>query len=147
MGLEDCFAEYGAKLVNVRWACSAIAENGDLVLCLWQHMLHRPPAATSGLRYEDFFWRWDVNQSGKDLLRKHLQQALESHKKVRLVMACVDDARHRAAIDAGKSADRLPKSFEPRKNLVGKVLEFSDDKFVIEFRRAEEVQPTMGSMA
>jgi hypothetical protein len=92
------------------------------------------PSADGGQRYEDGFWRWDVNAHGKKLLRTHLQTALASRMPVRLIMTCVADRQGRADVDAGKPAHELPKTFVVRKNWIGEVVEFTDEKFIIDFR-------------
>jgi hypothetical protein len=100
-----------------------------------------------GFLYEDFFWRWDVNVPGKNLFREHLQQASDSSMLVRLIIACVDDPEDRAAIEAGKPAHRISKSFDVRKNWKGKIIEFSEDKFIIDFQidKPPENLQTFGS--
>jgi len=131
----DAFAEYSAKLLNPRWATSAIVQKpqrAEVVVCLWQQFFKLQPSG--GHRYEDFFWRWDVNEKGKKLFRQHLEQAHTKCLPVRLIMACVEDPECRAAIEAGKPAHRLRKTFDVRKNWLGNVVDFSDEKFVIDFQ-------------
>jgi len=65
-------------------------------------------------------------------LWSHLRAAFDRRLPVRLVIATLarreDD--HRAVTDASP----LPKTFSTDSNLLGRVVEFDDEKFVIEFR-------------
>jgi hypothetical protein len=80
LSYTQAFARLGAKLANPRWANSAIAEDGSLVLSGWHQFLK--PVRGGILRYEDSFSRWSTNTLGKNLLRKHLNQAVKARLPV-----------------------------------------------------------------
>jgi len=126
--LTEAFASYGAKLKNTRWACSAIASDGALVISCWDHFLKSH--VDGHKRYEDHLAGWRGNHHGRNLLGEHLKIAVEGDRPVRLVVAKVDDESESVYGDASS----LPKTFSIEKNLVGKVVEFDGDGFVIEFR-------------
>ncbi len=127
--LTDAFANYGAKLKNTRWACSAIADDGALVISCWQHFLKSYDNGHK--RYHDHLSRWLGNHQGRNLLAKHLKMAIEDNLQVRLVVATLDDTKESISTDG--DASLLSKTFSIEKNLVGKVVEFDGDSFVIEF--------------
>ena len=51
---------------------------------------------------------------------------------VRLVIGTSGDP---GSVDAGESASDSPKTYHVREDLVGRVVEFDQDRFVIEFRK------------
>jgi putative restriction endonuclease len=122
------FACYGAKLINTRWAFSAIANDGSFIISGWQHFLKS--SVDGQKRYEDRLSRMLSNHMGKKLLANHLRIAIEGDLPVRLVIATLDDPKESLAGDASL----LRKTFSIDENLVGKVIEFDGDKFAIEFR-------------
>lgn len=69
---------------------------------------------------------------GKNLLTDHLTWAYETKSPVRLVMATTKDKR---LVDKG-TARELPKSFNPRDDLVGTVTNFDGNTYVIKFESA-----------
>jgi hypothetical protein len=126
--LTAAFAYYGAKLKNTRWAYSAIANDGALVISCWERFLKTH--IDGHKRYEDHLSRWDSNRLGKKHLADHLRQAVEGNLSVRLVVATLDSPTESVIGDASSH----PKTFSIEKDLVGKVIEFDGDAFVIEFR-------------
>jgi len=132
LGLSEAFARYGARLTNPQWAVTAIAEDGALVVSCWAHYLGRPSAGL--LRYEDQLSRWAHNVAGTNLARRHLEQALRDGLQVRLVIGTSGDPK---SVDAGASASDSPKTYHVREDLVGRVVEFDQDRFVIDFARAQ----------
>src|SRR5260370_26248251 len=134
LNYTEAFATFGAKLVNPRWAYSAIAEDGSVVLSCWHEFLK--PARGSILRYEDSFARWSTNAPGKNLLRKHLYQAIEGKLPVRLIVARPKNA---ATILGGRDASKVTKTFDVREDLVGEVVKLPTEKFVIDFRHLADL--------
>jgi len=127
--LSAAFAYYGAKLINTRWAYSAIAKDGALVISCWESFLKT--YADGHKRYEDHLSRWNSNHPGKNLLAGHLRQAIEGDLPVRLVVATLGDPKKSSV---SGDASSVPKTFSMEKDLVGKVVEFDGDSFSIEFR-------------
>lgn len=126
--LTEAFASYGAKLKNTRWACSAIASDGALVISCWNHFLKSD--VDGHKRYKDHLSRWLVNHQGRNLLATHLKKAIEDDLPVRLVVATLDDPMEHSS----GNASTLSKTFSIEKNLIGKIVEFDGDSFAIEFR-------------
>lgn len=126
----EAFARYGAKPVNVQWAVSAIAEDGAFVMSCWKH--YCTTVSSQLMRYEDKLSRWTANKAGNNLLREHLQQALDGNLPVRALFVRTDDPE---AVDRGEAVT-VSKHFYVRKDLVGHLASFDGDHFVIEFERA-----------
>lgn len=104
-----------------------MSSSGQLVVSCWEHYfsLHQ-----GFLRYRDHLSRWSGNRPGNNLLREHLVQAQEQGLVVRLVIAHATDT---APVDAGGDASVVEKTFDAREDLVGRVVEFDGDAFVIDF--------------
>jgi hypothetical protein len=128
LSFSEAFSRYGAKLRNMQWAVSAIAED-QLVVSCWQQYFGS--AEDGVLPYEDRLSRW--SGPGNNLLREHLEQANREELPVRLVIARADQPE---AVDQGANAGTVKKTFSVREDLIGRVTEFDGDDFRIEFRRA-----------
>ncbi len=126
MGISAEFARFGATLVNVQWAVSAMTET-ELVASFWQHKLK---AENGRLVYRDNLSRWSGN--GSRLLGEHLAQALSEARPVRMVMARTDDP---GSIDAGGSGSKAKNVFKARPEWIGRVTAFGGDHFTIEFEK------------
>ena len=130
LSLTTAFSRYGAKLTNHQWAVSALSENGELVISIWSHYL-KPNDGK--LRCTDKLSRWQHNKPGNNLLREHLLRAVDEGLPVRMVIA---RTKATTEIDAGADASSVPKTFGVREDLVGKVVSFDGDNFVIDFEKA-----------
>ena len=128
MKYTEAFAQYDATLASRRWAYSALAEDGSLVLSCWGRRFHFHPGGS--LRYADKFSRWALNPRGKSLLQKHLKQAFEGGLPVRLVIANAGDPD---AVDAGRDASKAPNTWDVRKDLTGRVVELTTEGFAVDF--------------
>ena len=73
--LTAAFAQFGATLKNPRWACSALAQDGSLVISCWSEFLKSQP--NGGQRYEySLSSQWgEGNRLGRELLIRHLHTA------------------------------------------------------------------------
>ena len=119
LGLVEAFKQYQAKLVNRRWAVSALAEDGSLVVSCWGTHFEK------GMRYVDTLSQWaDNNPEGRELLKQHIAQAQAEGLAVRLVVA------HEAT-----AGTRTAEYFHVRPDLVGRIAEFDGDRFVIKFSK------------
>lgn len=125
MGISAEFASYGAKLVNVQWAVSALA-NGELVLSLWSHRMTTQPDGS--WIYRDKLSRWSGH--GNKLFGEHLRDAIENERPIRLVMARSDNV---ALIESGGDASKAKNTFKARPERLGKIVEFDGDNFSILF--------------
>ncbi|MGV7245846.1 hypothetical protein [Caballeronia sp. M23-90] len=118
--------------INPKWAFSAIAENGDLVVSLWQHKIKRDRSLDA------FAYRVAVTRSGKNhlghkLFAEHLRQAFEVNIPLRAVVATADGA---SLVDDGKDGSTIRKKFHLWREVVGKVREFDGDNYLIVFQPA-----------
>lgn len=131
LGFTEAFAKFGAKPVNPMWAVSAIAEDGSLVISCWAHLCKS--GGKGVLVYADCLSRWGGNEMGCNLLRSHLQQAVAENLPVRMVVATTAETE---LVDKGHDASKVKKTFHVREKVVGRVVSFDGDNYVIEYRRA-----------
>jgi hypothetical protein len=129
--LTAAFAQFGAELKNPRWQCSSFAKDGSLVVSCWSHSLKRAEGGHKHCEYSVSQWG-EGNRHGRTLLWTHLRTAFDHQLPVRLVIATFDkrDDADRVTTDASP----FPKTFSTEPNLVGRVMEFDDKRFVIDFR-------------
>ena len=127
LGFVEAFAKFQARPVNPMWAVSAIADDGALVLSCWAH--YCKTGGKGVLLYGDRLSRW----SGS-LMREHLAQAFQQGLPVRMVVATATDTN---AVDYGHDASTVGKTFHVREDVVGKVVAFDGDNYLVEFRRRE----------
>jgi len=128
LSLKGAFAQYNAELKNVRWASSAIAKDGSLVISCWHHFMK--PYVDGHKRYEDHLSRWPPDHPGRALLSDHLGMATAGNLPVRLVIAKLDDPKQWISGEASN----LRKTFSTQERLIGQVVLFDGDAFAIEFR-------------
>ena len=131
LGFVEAFAKFGAKPDNPMWAVSAIADDGALVLSCWAHYFKSGGPGVS--LYGDRLSRWAGNVLGNSLLRSHLSKAFAERLPVRMVVATTQET---SAVDHGHDASKVKKTFHVREDVVGRVISFDGDNYVIEFRRA-----------
>jgi hypothetical protein len=131
LAYTEAFQRYGATLRNVQWAFSAIAEDGSVVLSCWDQYLKL--AGKGVLRYTDTLSRRRHKKHGKPLLNEHLKFALLEGRPIRLVISYTEETD---VVDLGISAAGIKKDFEVRPDLVGRLVEFDGDRYVIDFTRA-----------
>jgi len=129
LSLVDAFSRFGAKPANRLRGLSAMASDGAMVLnCLQSYFGH---PAQGVLRYEDKLSREADANSGNELLKQHLTLAKEGELPVRMVvMTTVVNA----------TTSKSTRSFHVRPDLVGKVVSFDGDHYIIDFTRQVEVE-------
>ena len=129
MTFTEAYAEYGAKLRNVNWACSAITDDESALVfsCFEDRFDHKRGNIR---RYKDKLERWE-NPHGRKLAREHLRKAFEDKLPVRLVSVVLDDS---------KNANAKRKQCKPSvcADEIGRVIKFDGDNFVIAFQRTEK---------
>jgi hypothetical protein len=130
LGLKQAFGRYKAELTNPMWQVSAIAEDGSLVVSCWTKYL---VTEQKMMRYTDRLSRWGNNKAGNNLLKEHLTLALETQLPVRLIMARADND---SDLDGVVDASKIKKTFHVRDDVVGKVVTFDGDTFVVDFRKS-----------
>lgn len=125
--LLDAFGRYGAKPTNRASSLSAMAQDGAVVLnCLPAHFCH----PTRGvLRYEAKLSVVAAETKDVGMLGEHLTQARDTGLPVRMVVKTARSATSR---------DRSP-SYHVRPDLLGKVVEFDGDHFIVDFTRPAPV--------
>ena len=127
----EAFAKFGAVPVNPMWAVSAIADDGAVVVSCWAHLCKS--GGKGVLVYEDCLSRWSGNEMGCNLLRTHLQLAVDGSLPVRMVVATTTEIH---SVNSGHDASKVKKTFHVRDEIVGRVASFDGDKYVVEYRRA-----------
>lgn len=125
MGITAEFGRYGATLVNVQWAVSALMDD-QLVLSLWTHRLRMLPGGR--WVYRDHLRRWFGN--GNILFGKHLHAAMARDLPIRLVKATTDNE---PLIEGGGDSSKARNTFKAHPERIGRIVEFDGDAFVIEF--------------
>lgn len=122
LNLFDAFGRFGATPKNRIRGLSAIATDGAVVLnCSQQHFVH---PSRGVLRYEDRLSREPQDAKDAALLSQHLTLARDSELPVRMVVAV--------------SSASKPRGYHVRPDLIGKVVKFDGDHFMIDFTRSEE---------
>jgi len=131
LSLVDAFGKFGAKPHNRLHSLSAMAADGAMVLnCSKAHFGHPSPGV---LRYEDRLSREPADSKKGAYLGQHLTLAREGALPVRMVVTSIaGDARGR-------------RSFHVRSDLIGKLVKFDGDHFIIDFTRLEEIGPAAAS--
>ncbi len=130
LSLVDAFRAYGAKPSSRLKGLSAIAADGAMVLnCLPLYFGH---PAKGVLRYEDRLGRDSTDAKDIGLLGEHLTLARDGKLPIRMVVKTPPDA----------GSNRTGRGFHVRRDLVGTLVKFDGDHFVVDFRRVE-VAPTV----
>jgi hypothetical protein len=124
LSLVDAFGRFGAKPANRLRGHSAIASDGALVLsCSYSKFGH---PAQGVLRYEGKLAK-EGEDSANDLLGQHLTLARDGDLPVRLVvMTSTEDV----------VKNKVSRSFHVRPDLVGKLVSFDGESYVVDFKRA-----------
>jgi hypothetical protein len=123
--LLDAFNRFGATPASRLHGLSAVAADGAMVLnCSQQHFGH---PSRGVLRYEDRLSRDSESSKEVALLGQHLTLARDGALPVRMIVACAADARRGSA-----------RGYHVRPDLIGRVVKFDGDHFVIDFARCEE---------
>jgi hypothetical protein len=132
LNLVGAFESFGAQPSNRLRGLSAIAADGSLVLNCSHTFFGHPTRGV--LRYEDKLSRGTTQPKDVTLLGQHLSLARDSTLPVRMVVTTRADAKK-----VGKSA-----GFHVRPDLIGKVVKFDGDHFIIDFIRIEpESEPEL----
>jgi hypothetical protein len=127
LSLVNAFGKFGAKPRNRLHSLSAMAADGAMVLnCSKAHFGHPSPGI---LRYEDRLSREPAESKEGADLGQHLTLALDGELPVRMVVTSIADD------------DRGHRSFHVRTDLVGKLVKFDGDHFIIDFTRSEKIRP------
>jgi len=127
LSLVDAFGKFGAKPRNRVYSLSAMAADGAMVLnCSKANFGHPSPGI---LRYEDKLSREPADSKKASDLGQHLTLVRDGALPVRMVVTSI----------AGDEGSR--RSFHVRTDLIGKLVEFDGDHFIIDFTRREKIHP------
>jgi hypothetical protein len=124
LSLVEAFGRFGSKPYNRVHALSAIATDGAMVLNCSPAYFGHP--AQGVLRYEDRLSREVLRTRPAELLGQHLTLARDADLPVRMVVTSVASETKRTV------------SRHVRSDLIGKVVKFDGDHFIVDFTRREE---------
>jgi hypothetical protein len=130
LSLIDAFGKFGAKPSNRLRSLSAMAADGAMVLNCQQAYFAHPSRGV--LRYEDRLSRESADSKDAQLLGQHLKLAQDGALPVRMVVTSLVDGK------SGTTSRRC----HVRPDLIGKVVTFDGDLFIIDFARTEEMRST-----
>jgi hypothetical protein len=129
LSLAQAFGQFGARPSDRVRAQSAIADDGALVLaCQRPYFAHPGPGI---LRYEDRLSRGAGSSKSGVLMGEHLGLARDGALPVRMIVTVPRDSKDKP--------NPKPRSFHVRPDLVGKLVSFDGDHFVVDFVRRQEV--------
>jgi hypothetical protein len=126
LSLVEAFGKFGSKPSNRLHGLSAIAADGAMVLNCSPAYFGHPQQGV--LRYEDRLSREVPGTRCTELLGKHLTLARDGALPVRMVVT---------SIPAGNEPKRSARR-HVRSDLIGKLVKFDGDHFIVDFTRVEE---------
>jgi len=132
LNLTDAYHRFGARPRHRLQGLSAIAADGAVVVTCSQRFFGHP--ARGVLRYEDRLLRESPDSKDIQLLGQHLTLARTGDLPVRMVVAFSADPNGGAV-----------SGYHVRPDLVGKVIEFDGDHFMIDFTRPTTASEEVGS--
>lgn len=125
LNLTEAFGRFGAKPGTRPGSTSAMAADGAMVLACSYRFFGHPAAGL--LRYEDRLSRDDSASRDTELLARHLTLARDGALPIRMVVVTSTNQKN----------SRVSRSFQVRPDLVGRVVEFDGDHFIIDFARMD----------
>jgi hypothetical protein len=128
MLISESFRCFKAKQNNVQWSVSAISENNELVVSLWDQFFQKSDNGTN--TYVDKVSRWS-GLGNKEFIR-NLTLAHKEKLKVRAVVA---KSRRPDIVASGVAASSLGNTFHPKRDWLGKITKWDGDNFEIEFSK------------
>jgi hypothetical protein len=132
LSLQEAYGIFGGKPANRLHSVSAMATSGaEMILsCAGSRFKH---PARGILRYEDTLTRDTTRPTEMQLLGQHLTQARDQNLPVRMVVIT----------ETADAAGKTTRGIHVRADLVGKVVEFDGERYVVDFvRQAERVPGT-----
>ena len=126
LSLVEAFGKFGSKPISRLHALSAMAADGAMVLNCSPAYFGHP--AQGVLRYEDRLSREAAGTKNTELLGQHLTLARDADLPVRMIVTSVVTEKKRSV------------SCHVRSDLIGKVVKFDGDHFIVDFTRREEVR-------
>jgi hypothetical protein len=121
--LTDAFQRFGAKPSSRLHGRSAIATDGAMVLnCSTVYFGH---PARGVLRYEDRLSRQPATSKDDGLLGQHLALARDGALPIRMIVTAA-------------AGEKTSSTCHVRPDLIGKIVTFDGDHFIVDFTRLEE---------
>jgi hypothetical protein len=132
LNLAEAFAKLGGKAANRLYSLSAMAADGAMILSCSTRRFGHP--ARGVLRYEDHLSRDADHPTEKQSLGAHLTLARDGQLPIRMIVVTETVA----------ADEKTTRTIHVRPDLVGKVVKFDGDHFIVDFVRAEELNsPTL----
>jgi hypothetical protein len=128
--LTDAFGRFGAKPSSRLHGRSAIATDGAMVLNCSSVFFGHP--ARGVLRYEDRLSRQPTASKDVGLLSQHLALARDGALPIRMIVTAA-------------AGEKTSSSCHVRPDLVGKIVTFDGDHFIVDFTRLEEPRQVASS--
>jgi hypothetical protein len=125
LNLAEAFALLGGKAANRLHSLSAIAADGAMILSCSSGRFGHP--AQGVLRYEDRLSRDAEHPAERESLGAHLTLARDGNLPIRMIVVT-----ERVALQ-----EKPTRTVHVRPDLVGKVVKFDGDHFIVDFVRAE----------
>lgn len=130
--LIDAFGRFGAKPASRLGSLSAMASDGAMVLnCLPAHFGH---PSRGVLRYESRLSTAEAESKVVTTLGEHLTRARDGDLPVRMIVTFPKQEKARRA-----------GGHHVRPDLIGKIVEFDGDRFVIDFTRPQAARPALAA--
>ena len=124
--VSEAFRRYDVTLRNVQWSVCGMSPEGELVVSIWSH--HRRTSAPGTMEFADSFNRW--SGPGNAEFRKLVAAAFAAKTAVRLVIVHTDEQEK---VQSGVDASTIKKSFDPRIELIGDVIECDESTYAFRF--------------
>jgi hypothetical protein len=124
LNLAEAFAKFGAKAANRLYSLSAIAADGAVILSCSTGRFGHP--ARGVLRYEDRLSRDPEHPAEKKSLEAHLTLARDGNLPIRMIVVS----------EPATAQDKPTRTIHVRPDLVGKLIKFDGDHFIVDFVRA-----------
>jgi len=127
LSLQEAFAVFGGKPTNRLHSLSALAADGtEMILGCYAKRFTHPKRGV--LRYHDALSSESGHPAEMQSLGQHLTRARDANLPVRMIVITEKPAE----------ADKVTREIHVRTDLVGKVVEFDGERFVIDFIRGAE---------
>ncbi len=135
LSLVDAFAVYGGKPANRLHSLSAMAADGAMILGCSSTRFGHPAAGV--LRYEDTLSRDPSHVAESAALGTHLSLARDGKLPVRMVIISIKPPGE------GTRTQQI----HIRTDLIGNVVKFDGDHYIVDFVRAGAPAPAKGKAA
>jgi hypothetical protein len=134
LSLQEAFAVFGGKPASRLHSLSALTADGTaLILSCYAKRFTHPKRGV--LRYHDTLAGESAHPTEMQSLGQHLTRARDASLPVRMIVIT----------EKPDAADKITREIHVRTDLVGKVVEFDGERFVIDFvREAETANSSTG---